>query len=302
VNWRHFTDPQKIKMDFTVKTYRLLLDQLIDSGYTFQTFYGYLESPDEKVIMLRHDVDDKKLNSLHFAEIQHAAGVKGSYYFRMVPQSFDEEVIRKIARLGHEIGYHYEDMDFASSRFKGQRSNLKEEELYDHALQSFADNLERLRKLYPVKTICMHGSPRSRFDNKAIWKKYNYRDFDIIGEPYFDIDFSKVFYITDTGRRWDGDKVSVRDKVDGSTFGVSVKHPATSNQHPATDNQQPATSNRDLRFHSTGELIQAAKNHHLPDRIMFTFHPQRWTDKPVPWLKELIFQNIKNQIKRYYIK
>ncbi len=35
----------------------------------------------------------------------------------------------------------------------------------------------------------------------------------IIGEPYFDVDFSRVFYLTDTGRRWDGDAVSVRDKV-----------------------------------------------------------------------------------------
>ncbi|MBL6729986.1 MAG: hypothetical protein ISP74_03675 [Bacteroidia bacterium] len=31
----------------------------------------------------------------------------------MVPQSFDEGVIREIASMGHEIGYHYEDMDFA---------------------------------------------------------------------------------------------------------------------------------------------------------------------------------------------
>ena len=40
----------------------------------------------------------------------------------------------------------------------------------------------------------------------------------------------------------------------------------------------------------------------LPDKIMFTFHPQRWTDKPIPWVKELVFQNLKNQIKKYYIK
>ena len=59
----------------------------------------------------------------------------------------------------------------------------------------------------------MHGSPRSPWDSKDLWKKYNYRDYGIIGEPYFDIDFSKVLYLTDTGRHWDGEKVSVRDKV-----------------------------------------------------------------------------------------
>jgi hypothetical protein len=38
----------------------------------------------------------------------------------------------------------------------------------------------------------------------------------IIGEPYFDVDFSKMLYLTDTGRRWDGGIVSVRDKAQGS--------------------------------------------------------------------------------------
>jgi len=265
-------------MDFTVNTYRKLLDQLIKANYTFQTFSGFLEKQEDRVILLRHDVDDKKMNSLHFAKIQHELGIKGTYYFRMVPQSFDEKVIKEIAGLGHEIGYHYEDMDFAFQRIKTQEprakiKNIKEEDLYKTAIEIFRENLKKLRKLYPVKTICMHGSPRSSFDNKAVWKKYNYRDFGIIGEPFFDIDFNKVFYITDTGRRWDGNKVSIRDKVD-SGFNFS--------------------------FHHTRDIIQNI--HKLPGQVMLTFHPQRWTNKPIPWLWELLFQNVKNQVKKYYLK
>ena len=264
---------------------------MIGAGYSFQTFTKYIEKPAEKVIMLRHDVDARKLNSLRFAEIQHERGVKGTYYFRMVPQSYDEKVIKKIAELGHEIGYHYEDMDFAAKRKnpspKDQNPKAKEADLYDAAIEIFEENLKKLRELYPVKTICMHGSPRSPYDNKAVWNKYNYRDFGIIGEPYFDIDFSEVFYITDTGRRWDGDKVSVRDKVPGSRFTPST-------QHPAPHNLQPS-------FHSTQQIIQAARNDLLPDRIMFTFHPQRWTNDPVLWLWEFFFQNLKNQVKRYIV-
>jgi hypothetical protein len=56
-------------------------------------------------------------------------------------------------------------------------------------------------------------SPRSKYNNRDLWKRYDYRDFGIIGEPYFDVDFDKMFYLTDTGRRWDGWRVSVRDKV-----------------------------------------------------------------------------------------
>jgi len=32
-------------------------------------------------------------------------------------------------------------------------------------------------------------------------------------EPYFDVDFKEVLYLTDTGRRWDGDAFNIRDKV-----------------------------------------------------------------------------------------
>ena len=72
-----------------------------------------------------------------------------------------------------------------------------------------------MRAIVPVKTICMHGSPLSRVSNLDLWKRYDYRELGIIGEPYLDIDFDDVFYLTDTGRRWDGGSVSVRDKVGG---------------------------------------------------------------------------------------
>ena len=248
--------------DFTLAIYRELLDALLEAGYGFQTFQQYLDEPMKRVILLRHDVDDRKLHSLEFAQIQKEKGIVGSYYFRMVPQSYDEAVIRAIYGLGHEIGYHYEDMDFA----KGDAHK---------AVQFFEKHLEKLRKVVPVTTICMHGSPRSPFDNKDVWKQYKYRDYGINGEPYFDIDFSKVFYLTDTGRRWDGGSVSVRDKVEDH-FG--------------------------LRFHSTDEIMVALKNGTFPEQVMINFHPQRWTDNSNLWLKEKYLQHIKNGVKYWLIK
>lgn len=262
-------------MDFTINKYKQLLGSLLNAAYAFQTFSEFLERPADKVIILRHDVDAKKLNSLYFAKIQKELGISGSYYFRMVPQSYDTDIIKQIADLGHEIGYHYEDMDFASSKFKVQSSKLTEEDLYDSAYDIFKNNLEILRKIYPVKTICMHGSPRSAFDNKALWKKYNYKDYGIIGEPYFDVDFNDVLYLTDTGRRWDGGSVSIRDKVHSSISKV---------------------------YHTTNEIIQDAERGKLPNKIMFTFHPQRWTNNLPAWTWEFIFQNLKNKIKKYYVE
>jgi hypothetical protein len=275
-------------MDFTLKTYKTLLNTLISEGYKFQTFQEFMNKPKEKAIVLRHDVDKLPENSLRFAQIQYELGIKGSYYFRIVPESFKTKIIEEIAKLGHEIGYHYEDIDLAVKSMKNEKLTInKDKEIANKAIELFEKHLYQLRKYYPVKTICMHGSPLSKYDNKLLWKYYDYKDFGIIGEPYFDVDFSKVLYLTDTGRRWDGDRVSIRDKVSNSN-----------DQSPMTNHQ----------FAKTKDIIQAIEKGRLlsgvegPNRIMFTFHPQRWTDKPIDWTKELVWQNTKNVVKYFLNK
>lgn len=248
-------------MDFTVKKYKNLLISLQSKGYEFQTFMDFVDNPKAKSIILRHDVDLLPVNSLRFARIQNNLGIKGTYYFRAVPESWDEEVIKEIDSLGHEIGYHYENLTTCNG-------DLEE------GIKNFNINLIALRKIAPVSTICMHGSPMSKYDSKDLWKKYDYKDYDIIGEPYFDVNFDKVFYLTDTGRRWDGQKVSVRDRVNTSFL---------------------------LSFHSTDQIRDAFNSSKLPNQIMFTFHPQRWHNNVVLWVKELLLQNVKNTIKRYFI-
>jgi hypothetical protein len=172
------------------------------AGYRFRTFSDHLRAAQETDVLLRHDVDDRKLHSLAFARIQHRRGIVGTYYFRMLPQSFDEDVIKEVYGLGHEVGYHYEEMDLCHGDV---------EKAYD----LFRSNLDHLRSVVPVTSICMHGSPRSRYDNKDLWKRYDYRDHGIVGEPYLDLDFDRMAYFTDTGRRWDGGAYSVRDHVKG---------------------------------------------------------------------------------------
>lgn len=246
--------------DFTCEIYRSLLSTLLNTNYSFQTFEEFLKNPAKRSVVLRHDVDARALNSLHFAEIQADMGIRGVYYFRAVPQSWNVEIIKKIASLGHEIGYHYECLTTCAGNMES-------------AIADFGKNLTALRQLAPVSTICMHGSPMSPYDSKDLWNHYSYESYDIIGEPYFDVDFKQVFYLTDTGRSWDGGDYSVRDKVD-SSFSLS--------------------------YNSTTQIITSAQEQALPDQIMFTFHPQRWTDNMAKWGQELVLQNIKNVIKKYF--
>jgi len=334
-------------MDFTLEAYKTLLNTLKNQGFSFLTISKFISNPSERIIALRHDVDRLPLNSLEFAGIKAKSGIRGTYYFRAMTESWDEEIIRKIAKMGHEVGYHYEDLTSVAERQKikvkrqkyqglefrekskkyiaGSKEYEKfERELVDIAIGSFAKNLEKLRKIAPVNTICMHGSPVSRWDNRLLWKYYNYHDFGIIGEPYFDIDFDEVLYLTDTGRRWNGESVSMRDKAEGShlrssSFGGQGRLKAEG-ENPYKDwkvkpvkfrvkGKDTFSPSRPLplspssyKFHATSDIIKAAEEGKLPDKIMMTFHPQRWTDKPIPWVKELVWQNVKNVGKYFLVK
>lgn len=241
------------RMDFTLDKYIALLDAL--KSYGFQ------------LLTLRHDVDLKPLNSLRTAQIEAEKGMFGVYYFRAVPESWDEAVIREISALGHEVGYHYESLTTCNGDV-------------DKAYEDFCKNLKALRKLVPVRSICMHGSPRSQYDSKDIWKKYDYKALGIESEPYLDTDFSKVFYLTDTGRRWDGYKVSVRDKI---------------------PQYQDEWTSKGLSFHCTEDVIDGLRRGVIPKDLMITVHPQRWNLFGFAWCKELILQNVKNMIKRAII-
>jgi len=57
-----------------------------------------------------------------------------------------------------------------------------------------------------------------------------------------------------------------------------------------------------LRFRSTFDIIEMAEKGVLPDKVMTNTHPQRWTDNPVEWMKELVLQRMKNGVKYVLVK
>ena len=261
--------------DFTPDTLRYLFSALISEGYTFMTVAGYLRYQGDKCVILRHDVDARPMNALECARMEKKMGITGTYYFRIKPGSFDETVINEIHNLGHEIGYHYEDLAAA----RGD---------YEKAIGLFEQNLAKLRRLVPVETICMHGSPLTKYDNRKLWKKYDYRDFGIRGEPYLDIDYREVQYLTDTGRCWDGERFSLRDMVKpGQRLTSREKVPQDKDYFKAVEKS----------MHSTFDIITALEKNLMPSVLLITIHPQRWNSRLMPWITELVLQNGKNVVK-----
>lgn len=241
-------------MDFTVEKYKELLVALKKHGH----------------FSLRHDVDLYPERSLEIAKVEAKEGMTATYYFRAMHFDSHAETIKAIVALGHKAGYHYENLTTCNG-------NLEE------AYKDFCNNLERLRRLVPVGTACAHGSPRSPWNSQDIWNRYDIHSLSIDYEPMMDTDFSQTLYLTDTGRRWDGYKVSVRDKV---------------------PQYQELWTSEGLVFHYTDDIIRALNEPSHPihrKKLLINTHPQRWMPFGINWMMEASIQNVKNIAKRIIV-
>lgn len=251
--------------DFTHQIYKKLLISLKSYKFQFITVEEYFNSKYDSTkpfIMIRHDVDRRPNSSLEMAKIEKSLEVKATYYFRTIPQTLKPNIIKEIADLGHEIGYHYESL----AETNGD---------YEKAIKDFEVNLSKLNELYPIKNIAMHGRPTSKWDSRLLWEKYDYKKYGILSEPYFDINFKKILYITDAGRAWNNESINLRDKVD---------------------------TKFEFSFDYTEDIIEQLNEKKLPNMIMINIHPEHWAKSDIEWYKILILRKIKNFIKKMILK
>lgn len=194
-------------MDFTLDKYEELCLAITKSKYENLTLGDYLSKKPKKIIILRHDVDKSPKNALKMANIESKYGLKSSFYFRI--NTLDQEIMKKIKDMGHEIGYHYECLDEAKGDYK-------------KAIKIFEENLKKFKE-FNVKTICMHGNALTKWNNGDLWKKHNFKKFGIRGEAYISVDFSSLEYFSDTGRTWHPSKYNIKDIPDGHKPKIHIK-------------------------------------------------------------------------------
>jgi succinylglutamate desuccinylase len=116
----------------------------------------------------------------------------------------------------------------------------------------------------------MHGSPLSPFDNRDLWKRYDFRQFGLAGEAYLSIDYHRMAYFTDAGRSWADNAYNLRDRVAGEQTPSGVR--------------------------STTDLITAIREKRF-DQMCISAHPERWASNLPEWLSSLLLDLAGNTIK-----
>jgi len=227
-----------MKSDFTTEKYSSFLEHLKYINFPIYTINDWIKTQPKNGIVLRHDVDRNPNQSIKIAKIASDLDVKGTFNFRVLKNQVDEKAVTVISKLGHEIGYHYEDLSIA-------KGNM------DLAIELFHKNLELLRKFTEVKTATMHGRPLSRFDNRNIWEFANVTQFNLNGEAYISLDYKNLYYLTDTGRTWAETNANLRDSAMNSI-------PIPDTIKSTEDIKNFIDSNREAS-------------------IAIVFHPERWS-------------------------
>lgn len=237
--------------------YSKLCEALVDSGYQSYLFRDYPKSvsaPDKPRLFLRHDVDSMPPAAVELAKIESELGLKSTFFFRCVRSAFDPDVIETIHEMGMEVGYHYETLDRADG-------------IPQRAIEITKDDLKRLRQIAPVTTVAMHGNPLTPYDNRDLWKYYDYHDLGIKLEAY-EIISDKLKYFTDTGRNWDETRGNMLD------MGKTVT---------------------EIRLTDTPSLIRYVQKN-IAD-VCISAHPNRWSSQPLIWSYNLAYDTTGNIVK-----
>lgn len=200
---------------FTHAAYADLVDALDDGGYETLTVREYLSAGrlPERFVVLRHDVDRKPRRAETMARLEADLGVSSSYYFH--PSAFRETRAERIAGLGHEVGYHYDDVATARGDLRTARA-------------LFANNLRVFRRACDVDTVSPHAAALAPHDNTSLWERGpSFEELDLLGDADRSVDYVDLTFLSDAGRTFrerpadrarslgERDQTATADTVDG---------------------------------------------------------------------------------------
>ncbi len=159
---------------FTYEAYDRFLGRLGDARYRVVRLRELAETPRDRVLVgLRHDVDERLESALRFGELEHARGLRATYFVLHTASYWRKpallEKLRRLQALGHEIGWH---------------NDLVTLELVHRCdpVEYLRRELARLREAgIDVIGVAAHGSPWChllRFRNDAF-----FADFPEAGRP-----------------------------------------------------------------------------------------------------------------------
>ena len=183
--------------DFTFKHYKEILKSALRQGFKVTNFRDLDKVKNDKILILRHDVDMSITKALQMAKIEYSLGLKATYFIRVHGEFYfldnkNIAILKKMLKMGHEIGLHTE----ASALNKLWRSNLKEIFILE---KKYLEELSN-QKIISAAEHADLGRP------KNFWKKHFFTQVkkEQVGIKNFPQEkkYQKFHYLSDSLQSW----------------------------------------------------------------------------------------------------
>jgi hypothetical protein len=178
--------------------YNLLLKSCIDSNYDFVDFCR-INQTSNKSIIIRHDIDCSPNLALKMAKIEHKMGVKATYFFMLRSPFYNlftranNEAVKEIINLGHNIGLHYDE------GYAARDERLQE--LIDEEIKMLENNFD-----IKITVVSFHQPSEKIVNNDIFITQINTYD-----KKYF----KDIKYLSDSNMKFKEDPISI---IKSNTF------------------------------------------------------------------------------------
>jgi hypothetical protein len=231
-------------------------------------------------IAIKHDVETNVTRALDIAKIEAKHGIKATYFVQHNLLSRNKSLLKEIAKLGHEVTYHYDVLD-------SNKGNM------DKAIAEFSRNVSEFEKAgFEVTSVCPHGNPMMQRNGWASNKDFFRCDtvaerfkniFDLVVQGKEKIK-QEYTYISDAGYGFkiisditDNDKNKSRDvSLENINALISITNtgkPVVISTHPHRwSKSYLAAFFAKLRFFSIRKVATLASKSSLLKRLMSKFY------------------------------
>lgn len=140
--------------------YEDIIRYALEKGYVVTSLIGWFEGTDvgadQKVLIMRHDVDHHRKGAERMHRIEEALGVHSSFYFRW--STLDPDLMRRIEESGSEVGLHYETLaTYALEHGIFKREGVTRQVIED-SRSLLKDEIRKFGEHAEVRSISSHGS------------------------------------------------------------------------------------------------------------------------------------------------
>ncbi len=185
---------------FTRNGYRSLLNTALSSGYNFFDFNQMHSVSEERVCVLRHDIDADLKAAAEMSAIEAELGIRATYFLMLRSPVYNlfgranHRFVQEIIKNGHYIGLHY-DEGFYPDKTKSINELVKRE----------AKAIEEMFNI-KINVVSFHQPGEAVLANKV--KLENYIN------TYDKADITGYYYISDSNKVWKRDPFEMFSKVE----------------------------------------------------------------------------------------